>query len=210
MVADDWKSLLSRLNSIMLATERWRIELSNEALSSGWCGQEPATDQEIRLAEERLGVSLPPTYRSFLKCSNGWRPFSSFIERIFPTHEFERFRIANPELLADIQRYYQEDEVTDAEYLDFENPDRIHALRHRYYADSIVLGTGWNWGNEVILLNPHVVSGDGEWEAIFFANWVPGNVRFRSFLKLVEYSVNSLERIEASRSLEGGGTKSEA
>jgi RHS repeat-associated protein len=202
-VAETWNAILSRLNSILLRTERWRVEISGDVLSSGWCGQPPATDAEIRLGEERLGVSLPPSYREFLKLSNGWRPFSSFVERIYPLEEVERLRIANPDYLAEIQKYYQEDEIADLEYLDFDNLNRKQALRHRYYPDSLVLGTGWQGSSELILLNPQIVSADGEWEAIFFANWLPGNVRFRSFLNLVEDSVNSLEKIEASRSLEG-------
>jgi hypothetical protein len=32
-----------------------------------------ATEDELRGAEERLGTSLPPSLRTFLACSNGWR-----------------------------------------------------------------------------------------------------------------------------------------
>ena len=33
----------------------------------------------------------------------------------------------------------------------------------------------------VYLLNPEVVTPDGEWEAWFFANWLPGANGYRSF-----------------------------
>ena len=41
----------------------------------------------------------------------------------------------------------------------------------------------------VYLLNPAAVTPDGEWEAWFFANWVPGPRRFPSFahMMLSEY-----------------------
>jgi hypothetical protein len=51
----------------------------------------------------------------------------------------------------------------------------------------------------MILLNPSIVFANGEWEAIFFANWLPGNQRYRSFRDLVMESVNGLERIEEAR-----------
>ena len=38
-----------------------------------------------------------------------------------------------------------------------------------------------DWENSAIfLLNPQVISG-GEWEAWFYANWLPGANRYRSF-----------------------------
>jgi hypothetical protein len=37
----------------------------------------------------------------------------------------------------------------------------------------------------VLLLNPEVVSDDGEWEAWFFAAWLPGATRYRSFWDLM-------------------------
>jgi hypothetical protein len=33
----------------------------------------------------------------------------------------------------------------------------------------------------VVLLNPKVVTPEGEWETWFFANWLPGAIRYRSF-----------------------------
>ena len=40
-------------------------------------------------------------------------------------------------------------------------------------------------GDGVLLLNPLVTTSDGEWEAWFFANWLPGARRYRSFIELV-------------------------
>ena len=38
----------------------------------------------------------------------------------------------------------------------------------------------------IFLLNPKVVTPDGEWEAWFFGNWLPGASRYRSFAELME------------------------
>lgn len=197
---DDWMPILSRLNSILL-TERWRGDLTQEALSVGWCGQSPAQESDIFKTEKRLGLTLPPWYRSFLSISNGWRPFSSFIERLLPVEEIDRYRIAEPEHLKLLQQCYQEDDISDEEYLDYETPKHMEALRHRYYPDCLLIGKKWDGGGgELLLLNPHIVFPDGEWETIFFANWIPGNQRYRSFREFVEDSVSTEERFEESRS----------
>jgi hypothetical protein len=38
----------------------------------------------------------------------------------------------------------------------------------------------------ILLLNPLVVTPEGEWEAWSFANWYPGAVRYRSFWELMK------------------------
>ena len=38
----------------------------------------------------------------------------------------------------------------------------------------------------IYLLNPEVVTAEGEWEAWLFANWLPGASRYRSFAELME------------------------
>ena len=38
----------------------------------------------------------------------------------------------------------------------------------------------------VYLLNPQVINHDGEWEAWFFADWLPGVHRYRSFQEMME------------------------
>jgi cell wall assembly regulator SMI1 len=189
---DDWMPILSRLNSILLRMERWKGDLTQEARSTGWCGQSPAPENEILKTEKRLGVTLPPSYRSFLSISNGWRPFSSFIERLLPVEE--SYRIAEPENLKLLQQCYQEGDISDEEYLDYDTPEHMEALRHCYYPESILVGKPWEGESDMILLNPHIVFPDGEWETIFFANWVPGNQRYRSFREFVEDSVSTEER----------------
>ena len=183
----DWKAILSPLNSILQGKERWRDRLDQRALSTGWCGVTAATESEIAEVEVRLGTTLPPSYRSFLLTSNGWYPFNDLIQRLLPVQELERLRKADPEALVMIEENYQEDDLPDRDYFDYETPRKVEALRLRYYPESLLVGKGWDGGGgELILLNPHVVSDEGEWEAIFFAHWIPGNRRYRSFRGLIE------------------------
>ncbi len=36
-------------------------------------------------------------------------------------------------------------------------------------------------GSAVYLLTPQIITPEGEWEAWFFAHWIPGAERYRSF-----------------------------
>ena len=193
---DEWMQILSRLNSILLQSNVLRGNVPQQALSTGWCGLPPATESEIIRTEKRLGISLPPSYRSFLSISNGWRPFSTFIASLSPVEEIDRFQSADPQRLAMVVGDYQEDELSDDEYLDYQTPEHMVALRLRYFPESVLVGKPWGSESDIVLLNPSVVFPNGELEAIFFANWLPGNLRYRSFRDLVEEGITDLERSE--------------
>ncbi|MCC7446707.1 MAG: hypothetical protein IT324_04785, partial [Anaerolineae bacterium] len=49
----------------------------------------------------------------------------------------------------------------------------------------------------VCLLNPLVVGPDGEWQAIFMANWIPGAYRFASFWDLMQHEYQSFRDLDA-------------
>ena len=168
--------------------------LSRRGTTERWCGSSPAPVSEMLRTEARLGLALPPSYRSFLSVSNGWSPFGTFIRRLLPVHELMQYREANPNDLVSILEM-GEDDISDSDYLDYESLRNRQGLRPRYYAESLLVSEGCG-GGELVLLNPSVIAADGEWETIFFANWIPGNRRYRSFLDFVEYSVKSLENLE--------------
>ncbi len=198
-----WMPILQRLNASMLRSKQFRNELDEGAISSGWCGLAPATEKELLEAEARLGVRLPPSYRTFLSISNGWRPFNSFVVRLLPVQEIDRFRLRDPEDFASMERahehareLYGDATVPDEVYLDYETPAHNMAIRNQYYGDSLLISERAE--TELVLLNPFVVSADGEWEVIFSAHWIPGNERFRSFRDYVEKSVRDEEAFEAN------------
>ncbi|WP_202638062.1 hypothetical protein [Bailinhaonella thermotolerans] len=49
--------------------------------------------------------------------------------------------------------------------------------------DTLLVGSYDDEGS--ILLNPHVVTPEGEWEAWYIAAWMAGAARYRSFWDLV-------------------------
>ena len=48
-------------------------EIAPEVIASRWLGYPGATEEQIMNLETRLGRKLPPSYRAFLKASNGFR-----------------------------------------------------------------------------------------------------------------------------------------
>jgi hypothetical protein len=46
-------------------------DITDARRASGWLGHDPASEDEVLAAEQRLGVRLPPSYRNFLLASNG-------------------------------------------------------------------------------------------------------------------------------------------
>jgi SMI1 / KNR4 family (SUKH-1) len=182
---NELRDVFSQLNTVLLQSEEWRNDLTEDCISTGWCGSPPATAGEISGAEARLGIRFPHSYRVFLTISNGWRPFNSSIERLLPVQEVQYFKIADPEKLVTLQRSYDETNITDKEYRDYEDSKHMEALRHRYYPESLLVSKPWGVEDDMVLLNPQIISDEGEWEVIFFANWIPGNQRYRSFFEFV-------------------------
>ncbi|MEV7021517.1 SMI1/KNR4 family protein [Kitasatospora sp. NPDC093558] len=80
----DWRSFLTRWS------EEWadaNAEPTSEAARARWLGFEPASEEAVAAAEERLGRRLPPSYREFLAVTDGWRHAGSFVSHLGGTRE---------------------------------------------------------------------------------------------------------------------------
>jgi hypothetical protein len=84
-----WREVLTRLSRFWLRDSDIVADLPPEVRVSGWLGYAGATEAQLTAVEERLGTTLPPSYRSFLSVSNGWRITSSFVDRLWSTEELE-------------------------------------------------------------------------------------------------------------------------
>lgn len=180
-----WRPLLERWSREWLEDRDYLVELPDEVVEAAWLGFPPATEEEIAEAERRLGVALPPSYRAFLRVTNGWRRTSPFIERVWGTDQVEWLQVRNKELI----------EI----WTDQEMPD---CWERQALPGALEIS---DWGDSAIyMLSPGVVREDGEWEAAFFANWSPGARVFGSFWDLMEEEYQSFLRLRkeglASRS----------
>jgi len=79
VISFDWQRFLMDWSRILLQDDNVTKYLSPEVIASGWLGYPGATEGQIAQAEGRLGAILPPSYRAFLKVTNGWRQTGPFI-----------------------------------------------------------------------------------------------------------------------------------
>ena len=206
----DWESFLRQWSQELIESlqeERYRLPL--EVIDSNWLGYPGATEEQINRAETRLKVRLPPSYREFLKVSNGWRQTTPFIERLWSTEELEWFSLRHQAWIDNFISGYltinyrnvtangSEDRriipfISDAEYFTYGETQDCSKLRLEYL--QTVLEISQEGDSAIYLLNPQVVNAEGEWEAWFFANWLPGADRYPSFYEMMQAEyINFLE-----------------
>lgn len=173
--------------------------LPGTVVESGWLGFDPATDVQIAEAESRLKIALPPSFRVFVRISNGWRQTTFAIERVWGTEEISWFRKKHREWIAAYSMpasFEPREESPNEEYFSYERSEdfRLGHLRETLQISDV-------GDSAVYLLNPQVITKDGEWEAWLFANWIPGVRRYRSFLEMMQAEYCHFARVEWKRPL---------
>ena len=172
----DWRAFLERWSREWLEDAAYRAELPAEAREAGWLGFAGASEAQLAELEAHLGVTLPPSYRAFLRVSNGWRATSPFITQLWSTDEVEWLSVRNQDLI-DVWTL----EVPSDGWETRELPTTLEIS---------------DWGDSALyLLNPRVTRPDGEWEAAFFANWSPGATVYGSFQELMQAEYASFRRL---------------
>ncbi len=176
ITAADWQRFL----------DAWSLDV-NEALPA-LDAKEPyrgmqagASEAELTALETRLGVTLPPSYRAFLKCSNGLHLPSDYIT-FFGTQDIEWFKTHHQDWI-DIWND-GDDEISDDDYFQYGAHQDSVNLRTHYMQTALQISTtedGW-----VFLLNPQIVDEQGEWEAWDFGTKLPGADRYRSFWDMMQ------------------------
>jgi hypothetical protein len=159
-----WAPFLKELSEFRLSNPRVAAAVSEQKVKARWLGELPTTEQQIVALERRLGRSLPPSYRSFLVTSNGFHQPNSFIPRLYGADEVGRF--------------------------DARNKEWAEAFRETYANLASWLQISDVGDAAVVLLNPDVVSSDGEWQTNFFATWNPGARPYRSFREFMEQELH--------------------
>jgi len=172
------------MNSTSTPSE-WREFLSQLVEAKDLCAG--ATEEVLVKVEARLKVKLPPSYRAFLGASNGVENVSQFVPVLKPVEKVKWFAREHRDW---VQAYTDPmagvDQLLPAEqeYFDYssESQGRFDTT---HLAQTLCISEMGD--SAVLLLNPMVVWPDGEWEAWFFANWIPGAVRYRSFAEWMRH-----------------------
>lgn len=182
MTNHNWPELLRRWNAELLSDPGITDKLPDDAETRGWLGYPGATEDQIVRAEERLGAKLPPSYREFLRVTNGWRSTGYFIGRLWPIEEVQWFNVRNRQWI-DAYEDAGISPVPDDEYFVYgAAQDGFLTMRVEYLETALEIS---DIGDSCIyLLNPKVITPDGEWEAWFFSNWGGAN-RYRSFREMM-------------------------
>lgn len=182
----DWRAFLEQWSqAILQSPEVEYFDLPKTAIKTKWLGFDGATEAQIVEVETKLGTKLPPSYRAFLKVSNGWRNTGTFIDRILPVEEIHWFRdTPNPSLIDHANLYISQ--MTSVPY----DPEYDEA-DYNHFMDTLVIAEPTE-EEELYLLNPKVKNKAGEWQAWAFAHWIPGVEAFDSFQALLENEYDSV------------------
>lgn len=197
----DWESFLRQWSHDFLSSETTAVERLPEAVrNSGWLGYPGATEAQISRAEERLGVHLPPSYRMFIQVTNGWLQTTPFIYKLWSIEEIEWFatrhsawieqfkeihlRLDQLVLKNRFDRSFAYPKVSDQDYFIYGESQDPSKIRVDYLDAALEISTRGE--SAIYLLNPRVVSVDGEWEAWFFGDWLPGADRYLSFQEMMQ------------------------
>ena len=200
----DWHDFLRQWSQEILASMEDRLnQLPVDVVKSGWLGYPGATEEHIVQTEMRLQTTLPPSYREFLKVTNGWRQTTPFIYRMWSIENVEWFSLRHPTWIekfilenVEIQRVRArrnngsgvDQRVLDSDYFIYGDYQDCSKLRTEYLRTALEISEKGE--SSIYLLNPQVVTESGEWEAWFFGDWLPGADRYRSFQEMMQAEYN--------------------
>jgi SMI1 / KNR4 family (SUKH-1) len=183
----DWKSCIRQWSrkQIELLTEREKAQLPLDILESYYLGCPGATEEQIYSAEERLDVTFPPSYRKFLKTSNGLRSTSGYDFLFYSTEEIDWYVLDNKEIIDNWSETWKEKKpVADEEYLIYGDEQSPYSFRLEYLQNALEISSEDLCG--IYLLNPQIITSNGEWEA-WYLTYMPLEVyRYRSFWEMME------------------------
>jgi hypothetical protein len=181
----EWRTFLTGYNGELLSYEQVAEALPRELIKAGWLGYAGATEAEVAAAEKRLATRLPPSYRAFLKVSNGWRFPSVSIFDLLPVAKVAWFCEQNQDWIdAYVGPSAKSPPISDKEYFVYGAKQDCIKFRTEYLQRALQVSDVGD--SAVVLLNPKVMTREGEWETWFFANWLPGAFRYRSFAEWLE------------------------
>lgn len=177
------------------STRHWRKGCRRTCAPRGGSDFRPRRDDQLADVERRLKIPLPPSYRAFLKVSNGWGQTTFAIEHVWGTRQINWFRKKNRDWIEAYtvpSMWEPHEETPDEEYFAYEQ--LAAEFRSAHLKETLQISEIGDAA--VYLLNPQVIDGTGEWEAWFFANWLPGVHRYRSFREMMEAEYSSFAGLE--------------
>lgn len=152
-----------------------------EALRADTLSRKPVSGTEIDRVEKDLEVTLPLSYKEFLKYSNGWITHDEFllpvryVKRISDREEWVDFE---PDILV-----YSEN-CSDVGYFGDDDHGPF-SVRKEMIGSALAISDELFGALGIVMLNPKAIHEDGEWEA-WLSVGRTGISIFRSFEGLME------------------------
>lgn len=125
-----------------------------------------ATAAAIKAAEKRLGVTLPESYRAFLKVKNGLEKYDWAGVEILPVEQIEWLRDGDKGLIDALASHPELADVS------------------RKLGVSLLIGSEPEGSERLLLVPPDEPA--AEWECWFHAHWTPMPNRHRTFRVFIE------------------------
>ncbi|WP_371656293.1 MULTISPECIES: SMI1/KNR4 family protein [unclassified Streptomyces] len=178
--------------------ERWSAEWADvydedldardgdrDAHAARWLGFEPADEERLAALERRTGHPLPPSLRSFLQVTDGWRYAGHFVYLLAGTEHIDW--CGDPHGLGEI---WLEDLDEDA--------DDEEVREAGVWARSLQLAVESDMVD--VLLDPDDVDEHGEWAVYTYASWRAAPPRrYASFRHFMEDMYQEFLRMSADR-----------
>ncbi|MEU6971389.1 SMI1/KNR4 family protein [Kitasatospora aureofaciens] len=186
-VSYPWRELLRDWSCLWLGPDAGEVErrFPDWAHASGWLGAAGAPETDIAALEQRLGATLPLSYRQFLLASNGWLHVNDTEGPLLNAEKVGWLRDLDPELAQTWGEDTADDlpSIPDDEYLRYGDDQDCVIVRREHFRTALQIS---DWGDSALLmLNPAIINDQGEWEAWAFASWYPGVFRYPSFWDLM-------------------------
>jgi SMI1 / KNR4 family (SUKH-1) len=188
MTRIEWENLLQELNQLQFLQieghKYTRLRYSPDLLKSGWLGKPGASEEQISQAEDRLRVTLPSSYKEFLRVSNGWGDWNTSNNvpdfNLLPIQEIDWFTVKNPDW-TDFTDY---NEVPDELYFVYGEEQDCVNMRDSFLKTALQIS---NLAETMeLLLNPQVILVEGEWEAWCMDSKIAGANRYQTFFDLMQ------------------------
>lgn len=144
-----------------------------------WMGREPATEEAVVAAEQRLGVQFSPSYRNFLLATDGWDDAGCWVGLVYSCADISWLRDTDwGQEFIDI---YSDDDGSDEYVAMFQRTLKVTN------------------GEDFWFLDPTESGPDGEWVAYLFKPKYGELERFASFAELWHENRRTMEMLAAQR-----------
>ncbi|KAA6212923.1 SMI1/KNR4 family protein [Streptomyces albofaciens JCM 4342] len=184
----DWQGFLTRWS------EEWADSCRPDDLGdpggvlarrARWLGFAPAAPERIAALEERLGHRLPPSYRTFLEVTDGWRHAGGSVWLLAGTEEV---------------RWYEDDAGLAEIFTEnlTEDATREQILEATVWTRALELAVESDAAS--VLLDPEDVDEHGEWAVYTWAPWrASPPERFASFREFMQHAYREFHHLRADR-----------